>query len=387
MTEKYTKAHPISFPPPENGDVDMLVIAAEHSGDQNAALGVRELQSLQPGYRICALGGPALKESGVQLLIDLTKDSAIGFQAIYNWKFYLKLIAEVVRWVTEHRPKVVCFVDSSGLNLRIAKALFSHGLITKAGGPTKAIYYIGPQIWASRAYRRFSMAKYIDELAVIFPFDLDCYSDTDLSVRFVGHPFVNGNETPLVDYDPTGPILLLPGSRKSAVSYIFPLLLEGYRRYLKGNNDREAVVVYPGEDVRRVIERTMHTPYLLVPSGKRVVASAVLTSSGTMSLRCALAGVPGAIVYRTHPVTYLLGRLLVKVPYIGIANFLLGETMYPEYIQGEAAPSKLANQLYSSIHESERIAKVRMQAERLRTLLSIPSQGSVGEWFAENLIK
>ena len=365
----------------------MLVIAAEHSGDQNAAIGVSELLSLRPEVRICALGGPALKESGVQLLMDLTKDSVIGFQAIYNWKFYLKLIAEVVRWVTEHRPKVVCFVDSSGLNLRIAKALFSHGLITKAGGPTKAIYYIGPQIWASRAYRRFSMAKYIDELAVIFPFDLDCYSDTDLSVRFVGHPFVNGNETPLVDYDPTGPILLLPGSRKSAVSYIFPLLLEGYRRYLKGNNDREAVVVYPGEDVRRVIERTMHTPYLLVPSGKRVVASAVLTSSGTMSLRCALAGVPGAIVYRTHPVTYLLGRLLVKVPYIGIANFLLGETMYPEYIQGEAAPSKLANQLYSSIHESEWIAKVRMQAERLRTLLSIPSQGSVGEWFAENLIK
>ncbi len=363
----------------------MLVIAAEHSGDQHAALGVSELQSLQPGYRICALGGPALEESGVQLLMDLTKDSAIGFQAIYKWKFYLKLISEVVRWVTEYQPKIICFVDSSGLNLRIAKALFSHGLITKAGGPIKAVYYIGPQIWASRAYRRFSMAKYIDELAVIFPFDQNYYSDTDLLVRFVGHPFLNETEAPLVDYDPTGPILLLPGSRKLAVSYIFPLLLEGYRLYLKGNNDREAVVVYPGEDVRRVIEKTMHTPYLLVPSGKRVAASAVLMSSGTMSLRCALAGVPGAIVYRTHPVTYLLGRLLVKVPYIGIANFLLGETMYPEYIQGEATPSKLSNQLYSSIHDREWIAKIRTQAERLRTLLSIPSQGSVGEWFAEKL--
>jgi lipid-A-disaccharide synthase len=385
MTAQYTKAHQISFPPPQNCGVDMLVIAAEHSGDQHAAIGIRELQSLRQEIHICALGGPALKESGAQLLMDLTTDSAIGFQAIYKRKFYVKLIAEVVRWVTEYRPKVICFVDSSGLNLRIAKALFSRGLISKAGGPTKAIYYISPQIWASRAYRRFSMAKYIDELAVIFPFDQNYYSDTDLSVRFVGHPFVNVNEVPLVEYDPTGPILLLPGSRKTTVAYIFPLLLEGYRRYRQGNNDREAVVVYPSEDVRRVIERTRHTPYLLIPSGERVAASAVLTSSGTMSLRCALAGVPGALVYRTHPITYLLGRLLVKVPYIGIANFILGETMYPEFIQGEITPARLAAQLYSSIHDTECIAKIRMQAERLRTLLSIPSQGSVGEWFTENL--
>ncbi len=363
----------------------MLVIAAEHSGDQHAAIGIRGLQSLRPEIRICALGGPALEESGVQLLMDLTRISAIGFQAIYKFQFYLKLIAEVVRWVKEYRPKIICFVDSSGLNLRIAKALFSHGLISKAGGPSKAIYYIGPQIWASRAYRRFSMAKYIDELAVIFPFDRDYYSDTDLSVRFVGHPYVNENEASLVDYDPTGPILLLPGSRRMAVAYIFPLLLEGYRRYRQDNDDREAVVVYPSEDILRVIERTRHTPYLLVPSGERLAASAVLTSSGTMSLRCALAGIPGTVVYRTHPITYLLGRLLVKVPYIGIANFILGETMYPEYIQGKVTPARLAAQLYSSIQDKEWIAKIRMQADRLRTLLSIPSQGSVGEWFAENL--
>ena len=228
------------------------------------------------------------------------------------------------------------------------------------------------------------MAKYIDELAVIFPFDSNYYADTDLSVRFVGHPFVHDKESPLVAYDPSGPILLLPGSRKKPVANIFPLLLEGYRRYQHDNNDRDAIVVYPSDDIRRIIERTKHTPYLLVPSGECVAASAVLTSMGTMSLRCALAGVPGAIVYRTDPITYLLGRLLVKVP-LGMANFILGETMYPEYIQGAASPARLAKQLYSSIHDREWISKSRMRAERLRSLLSISSQGSVGEWFAENL--
>lgn len=374
-----------SLPPPQTGGVDLLVIAAEHSGDQHAARAVGELLALQPGVRVCALGGPALAASGAQLLLDLTAHSAIGFAAVLKFPFYRRLIGDVVRWVGEHKPRAVCFVDSSGLNLRIAKALFDGGFIAKAGGATKAVYYISPQIWASRSGRRFAMAKHLDGLAVIFPFEVQCYADTGLPVQFVGHPFVAAGEESSVVHDPAGPILLLPGSRKQAVARIFPALLDGYLWYRNDGGDREAVVVYPSEEVRTVIERSGHTPFRLVPAGERVAASAVLTSSGTMSLRCALAGIPGAIVYRTDPVTYFIGRLVVKVSQLGIANLLLGETMYPEYIQGAASPVRLAAQLHASVRESDRLAATQMYAERLRALLSEPAHGSVGEWLAGHL--
>ena len=379
------KQLPFSLPPPQAGGADLLVVAAEHSGDQHAARAVRELLALQPDLRVCALGGPALAASGAQLLLDLTAHSAIGFAAVVKFPFFRRLIGDVVRWVGEHRPRAVCFVDSSGLNLRIAKALFAGGLTAKAGGPTKALYFISPQIWASRAGRRFAMAKHLDGLAVIFPFEPKYYADTGLPVQFVGHPFVAAGEESSVVYDPAGPILLLPGSRKQAVARIFPALLDGYLWYRNDHGDREAVVVYPSDEVRAVIEKTAHTPYRLVPAGERVAASAVLTSSGTMSLRCALAGVPGAVVYRTDPLTYLIGRMVVKVPHLGIANLLLGETMYPEYIQGAASPARLAAQLHASVRDAARIAVTQDQAARLRALLSEPAHGSVGEWLAGHL--
>ena len=378
-----------SLPPPEGGAVDVLIVAAEHSGDQHAARAVRELKALRPDVRVCALGGPALAASGAQLLLDLTAHSALGFAAVIKIPFFRRLIGDIVNWVGTHRPKAVCFVDSSGLNLRIAKALFARGLTAKAGGPTKALYFISPQIWASRAGRRFAMAAHLDELATIFPFETKCYADTQLPVTFVGHPFVAAEHVPPVRYDPAGPILLLPGSRKGAVAKIFPALLDAYLWYRNDGGDRDAVVLYPSEKILATLRAEAppaNVELRHLESGSEPVAvSAVLTSSGTMSLECALAGIPGAVVYRTDPITYTIGRWIVKVQYLGIANLLLGEAMYPEYIQGAATPARLAAQLAASLRDPARIEQTRLLAEKLRALLSQPAAGSVGGWLAGHL--
>jgi len=383
------KQLPFSLPPPEDGKVDLLVVAAEHSGDQHAARAVRELRTLRPEVRVCALGGPALAASGAQLLLDLTAHSALGFAAVIKIPFFRRLIGDIVRWVGEHRPKAVCFVDSSGLNLRIAKALFARGLTAKAGGPTKALYFISPQIWASRAGRRFAMAAHLDGLATIFPFETKCYADTGLPVTFVGHPFVAAEHVRPVRYDPAGPILLLPGSRKGAVARIFPALLDAYLWYRNDGGDRGAVVLYPSDKILATLQAA-HPPAgvelrHLAPGAEPVAASAVLTSSGTMSLECALAGIPGAVVYRTDPITYMIGRWIVKVQYLGIANLLLGEAMYPEYIQGTATPARLAAQLAASLRDPARIEQTQLHAEKLHALLSQPAAGSVGGWLAGHL--
>jgi len=377
---------PEVLPAPDTGPVDLLIVAAEHSGDEHAARLVRGLRAKNPRLKVCALGGQHLATAGAQLLRDLTTGSAMGFAVLAQLSHYRALIADIVRWVGTHQPRAVCFVDSSGLNLRIAQGLFEQGYSAKAGGKTKALYYISPQIWASRAGRRFGMAKHLDGLAAIFPFEPAVYADTSLKVEFVGHPFVAKNYAAPVSHDPAGPVLLLPGSRRQVVSRLFPVLVEAYR--LSGTK-RPAVVLYPSEEIRATLEQTTRTGDIRLQSthdsGGPVAAAAVLTASGTMSMHCALAGIPGALTYKTDFLTYWLGRLLVKVEYIGIANLLLKEPMYPEYIQGAAQPAALALELSACLEDPDRQERTQTLAAKLRALLTQPTNGSVVEWMERQL--
>ena len=373
------EALPFRLEAPRDGRVDLLVIAGEHSGDEHAARMVAELRGKQPGLAVCALGGKHLAAAGAQLLHDLTASSVVGLvEVLKNYSFFKALFDETLRWIAEHRPRAVCFVDYPGFNLRLAAALNERGLAAKAGGPVKLLFYISPQIWAWKAGRRFKMAKHLDALACIFPFEVGCYADTDLPVDFVGHPFLAADYHAPVRYDPAAPVLLLPGSRKQAVGRIWPLLREGHAAYGK----RPARVIYPSAAIRGVIEAggVPRGVELMANEGQTIAGSAVLTSSGTMSLHCALAALPGAIAYRANPLTYLLGRLLVKIPYLGINNLLLKEAMYPEYLQGAASPQALAAELRDCLENPARRGKTQAQAEALKAILRQPAEGTVADW-------
>ncbi|MBT5903718.1 MAG: lipid-A-disaccharide synthase [Opitutaceae bacterium] len=383
-----SNALPFRLPAPAEGHVDLLVIAAEHSGDQHAGRMVAGLLASEAEHRVAALGGPALAKAGAQLLEDLTAQSTMGFAVFGRLSFYRTLIAEVVRWVGEYKPKAVCFVDSSGLNLRIAAKLMAAGYAAKAGGPTKLVYYISPQIWASRAKRRFEMARNLDGLASIFPFEKAVYADTDLSVSFVGHPFVEPDYHAPVAFDKDGPVLLLPGSRQGLVKRLMPVMLAAFARSGAG---RDAVVLYPSDEIRALVESFDLPPNLTLQrtdaSSDPVGASAVLTTSGTMSMHCALAGIPGVVTYKTDPLTYWLGRMIVKVEFIGIANLLLKRAMYPEYIQGAATSDALARELESALADTDRSEQTRRDAADLKALLSSPSEATAANWVARQLAK
>ena len=370
---------PFALSAPDAGGVDLLVIAGEHSGDEHGARLVAELRAKQPGLRVCALGGKHLAAAGAQLLHDLTASSVVGLvEVLKNYSFFKALFDATADWITTHRPRAVCFVDYPGFNLRLAAKLNERGLAAKAGGPVKLLFYISPQIWAWKAGRRFKMAKHLDALACIFPFEMACYADTTLPVEFVGHPFLAPDYTPPVRFDADAPVLLLPGSRKQAVGRIWPLLREGHAAYGK----RAARVIYPSAAIREVIEAggVPSGVELVANTGEPVAASAVLTSSGTMSLHCALAGLPGAIVYRANPLTYLLGRWLVKIPYLGINNLLLKTPMYPEYLQGAASPAALAAELRDCVENPARRTGTQAQAEALKTILRQPAEGTAADW-------
>ena len=382
----------LGLPPPEGGQPDLLIIAGEHSGDQHAALMVANLKSQFPDLNIAALGGEKLRQAGAQLLLDLTAHSVVGFvEVVKNYAFFKELFESIFKWINTYKPRHLCMVDYPGFNLRLAERLFEKRISRKGGGAMGVHYYISPQVWAWKAKRRFIMERQLDTLGVIFPFEVDTYKDTTLPVTFVGHPFVSTDYQLPVAFHPDAPVLLLPGSRRIAVSRILPSMIDAFELLLKQRPNERATIVYPDVTIRDVIEnllvrkKEISGKIDLQLIGQSVNGKAVLTSSGTISLACGLAGIPGAIVYRAHPLTYWFARYLIQVPYLGIANLLLKKSFYNEYIQWQAKPSLLVKELEGAIDSEERISSAQTAGHQLRDILRCKGSVSAATWLGEQI--
>ena len=378
--------------PPASDSVDLLIVAGEASGDEHAARLLQDLKARRPDLQVAALGGPRLKEAGADLLFDLTRHAVVGiFEVLRNYGFFKRLFAETLSWIGKSRPQTVLLVDYPGFNLRLANALRRSGLSRKGGGEIRVLQYVSPQLWAWKPKRRFQMAHTLDALGVIFPFETETYADVDLPVHFVGHPFARDDHEVTLTQDTKAPVLLLPGSRKQPVTRIFPAILDAFLLVAKDRPDLRANVVSPAGEVRGIVDDLIARradagdKVSIHGNNEKVAASSVLTSSGTMSLACAMAGIPGAIAYRAHPLTYVLGRWLVKVPHLGMANILLpDDPIYPEYIQGDATPAKLAERLARCLDNPEEATKAKAAAEKLGKLLAQPAELSAADWLLQD---
>jgi len=377
----------IHLPAPAGDAVDVLFVAGEHSGDQHAALIARELLAAHPDWKLAAMGGPQLARAGALLLHDLTRDSVVGLiEVLKHYGAFKRIFEALLDWVAAHRPRVVVLVDYPGFNLRFADALRRRGISRKGGGSVAVYQYVSPQIWAWKAGRRFKMARILDGLGVIFPFEPSCYADTDLPVHFVGHPFARAGYRNPLRHDPDGPLLLLPGSRRQAVARIFPVMVDALRAYRAAGGQRRCICLYPDESIHFILEqeigrRGIDSSWISLRSvAHGSAASAVLSSSGTMSLNCALAGIPGAIVYRAHPLTAWLGQRLIRVPWLGIANLVLQRELYPEFLQARARPQALAHALLEAQEDpAERERFAAGSEELMGKLRAAPSQSVLRE--------
>lgn len=338
--------------------LDLLIISGEHSGDEHGGELVRELLQQRPGLKIGAIGGECLENAGAHLIYNMTQSSVVGFwEVLKKYRFFKKIFNQLLDFIEVGRPKAVLFIDYPGFNLRFAKALFDKKLSEKAGGSIPLYYYISPQIWAWKSKRRFQMATHLNGLAVLFPFEKQCYADTDLPVEFVGHPFLRESYHSPIEYAADGPILLLPGSRKAPVEKIFPKMIEALENDPAAFKDKRFAVIYPSAEIREVLVCILnHYPrikdrfdLILQDRHSPVKASAALMSSGTVSLIAALAGMPGVLMYVASPITYCIGRLFVKIKYLGMASLLLNREVYPEFIQHASTPTALSKALQKAL--------------------------------------
>jgi lipid-A-disaccharide synthase len=344
-----------------------MLIAGEPSGDLLAAELVTALraapaiQSTEFAPRFIGAGGTRLAAAGVSLELDLAAHAVVGLtEVVTNLGKFRRLMKRLVDLAFARRPDVIICVDFSGFNRRLAHAVRSR-LRTERGAfhnwSPKLVQFVSPQVWASRPRRADAMARDFDLLLCLFPFEKDWYARRrpDFRVEFVGHPIVErsaparsgvaGSPANAPDQPPR--VVLLPGSRVGELKRHVPVMLEAARR-IAARQPTRFVMVLPddrlaalaralGADDGRV---ELQVGGLTSALGEATVA---LACTGTVTLECALARVPTIAIYRTSWLTYQIARRLVTVKHLAMPNLLAGEPVFPELIQGDATPRRLAD--------------------------------------------
>ena len=322
-----------------------MILAGEASGDAHGARVAREIRRRWPGVDMVGLGGGGMAGAGVRLLAELDELAVMGFvEVLRRLPFFRRLERRLAGLLREKPPDLVIPIDYPGLNLRIT----AHA----AGLGIPVLYYIGPQVWAWKAGRAERLARLANRIAVILPFEAPLYRAHGGRARFVGHPLldeeVRANPESLarsLGIEPERPVLaLFPGSREQELRrHAGPFTATA--RELRRRVPDLAVVVSKVPSLAGSAYRAFPFPTTEDAHSLRALATAGLVKSGTSTLEAALAEMPFAVAYITHPVTFLLARRLVRVPHVALANLVAGDRVVPEFIQGEVSPAGVAGAL------------------------------------------
>lgn len=352
----------------------IFVVAGETSGDAHAAELLSELRQLHPDLHVSGLGGPKLHALDREVE-DWTHEAAvIGLWDVlrrYGW--FRKKFAEAIARAERERPDAVLLVDYPGFNLRLAKAL------QPLRPTTKILYYISPQVWAWNRSRIPRMARWLDRMLCIFPFEKDLYEQSGLHTDFVGHPMAADLAAPPQESRDADLLALLPGSREREVRKIFPTMLAAAQEVRAKRPATKFAAAAMSEKLRASMQSMAHESGLRVDVGLRnarelmTSAAAGLVGSGTATLEATLLGLPYALVYKIAWVTYFAAKAVIKVPYLGMANILAGRPIIEEFIQAGAKPSAMADEALRLLDDPAYRERMLADFDGVREQLSAPA--------------
>ena len=340
----------------------VYVVAGEASGDQHAAPLMRAIRALSPrpvAFR--GIGGPAMRAEGQEQLLDCDSIAVVGFwEVIRRIGFFMRLFRDTKRDIAAWKPDILLTVDYPGFNIRLAAAAKAMGIA--------AIHYICPQVWVWHRDRIWKIAKALDGLVTIFPFEPECFAPTTLRPVFAGHPLVDraaetlGTPPAPLPWGPGHRIGLLPGSRPSEVDRLLPGML-GAAAILERRYGGEASFVIPASSptiharIDGVIASAAARPSnLAVVDGlaREVMrqSETAAIASGTATLEASLMLCPTVLVYKGPWLTYHLAKIVLRrVGCIGLANLISGRIVMPELLQYDFTPDNLAGHLARYIED------------------------------------
>ena len=349
----------------------LSIVAGEASGDLHASEVVRELKKLDSDVEMFGIGGDLLADEGMTLLHHAREMGIVGlFNVLRHLPFFRRVFNELVERIERERPDVVFLIDYPEFNLRVAKRAKELGL--------RVVYYISPQLWAWRQGRVRHIAKYVDRMIVIFPFEEEFYRKHGVPVTYVGHPLIEQLAHVRRPERESGAlrIALLPGSRRMEVRTLLPAMLDAVR-VLRKEREVEAYIIQAPTIDREALEAMVATSGVDVPviahdRGEGVAAADVaLSSSGTATLEAAVLGTPVVVMYQLSRATYLLGKSLVDLSHFSLVNIVAGHEVVPELIQRDVNGPRIAAEVRKLVEPAHN-EWVRRELEAIRGKLGTP---------------
>ena len=352
-----------------------MFIAGEASGDTLGAELVKALRAEAGGnsFRFFGAGGPKLAAAGADLSLDLAAHAVVGIvEVLKNYGKFKSFFDQLLALALEKKPDYVILIDYPGFNLRFAKALKQK--VQGSSWKPKIVYYVSPQIWAWHESRIHQIARDIDLMLAIFPFEKAWYAarQPNFKVEFVGHPLIDryAEEKTNATGDPTEPteptLLLLPGSRVRELRKHLPVMLEAARR-LAAEQPLRLRLVLPSPNLQELAKFLADLSGVQVQIGNLAealsIATAAIAASGTVTMECAYFRVPTVVIYRTSWSTHFLGRRFIRVKYLAMPNLLADEQVYPEFIQSEANGENIYRAAKDLLNNTERRATIKSQLQ------------------------
>lgn len=332
---------------------DLLVVAGEASGDRAAA----QVMSALGGVRAFGMGGPALAAAGLEVVADLRTLTALGVGEVVARAAPIAFAhVRIAAAARRRKPRAALLVNYSEFNSHLAKGLHAAGV--------RVLWYVAPQVWAWRPGRIQTLRRSVDRMAVILPFEEELWRRNGVDAHYVGHP---ARETTTMDRDTArralgltpyaSAIAIMPGSRPHEVTALLPAMLDAYELVRRERASVDArILLAPSLDARTrswalELGASRNVGIFLVDAYAGAISvleafDAALTASGTAALEAALARAVPIVVYRTGLLTEIAARaLLGRTPRIALPNILLGRTVFPELLQRDVHPRRLAEAL------------------------------------------
>lgn len=332
-----------------------MILAGEASGDAHAAEFVEQLKLQQPGIQLSGMGSQLMRRAGVDVFFDSSCIAVVGLiEVLKHWGDIKKAMVLVKQKLDTTRPDLLVLVDYPEFNLKMARHAQSLGI--------KVLFYISPQVWAWRPKRIHKIGRLIDHMAVIFKFEEKYYQQANIPVSFVGHPLVDkvkvdiGSDAMRQRLGLTSDervIGLFPGSRRSELTRLLPLMFDSARTMLAKDSELKFLLpVATSLDFNDIAQQCKTSGLNIIPSQENIydlIAScdAIVSCSGTVTLEIALLEVPHCIVYKVSWLSYQIMHRLITIPNIGLANIVADKAIVREFLQTNANPEQVSAELFN----------------------------------------
>lgn len=368
--------------------VKIGIVAGEASGDLLGAELILALRTYQPDLKVVGIGGPAMIAAGCESLFDIERLAVMGLiEPLLHLRDLFKLRRDLYQHFITNRPDVFIGIDAPDFNLGLEKKLRQAGI--------KIVHYVSPSVWAWRRYRIKKIAKAVNLMLTLLPFEEKFYRQHQIPVHYVGHPLAS--QIPLCPDQAASKkklgldkdikyIALLPGSRRQEIRYMAKNFLMAAKLILEKKPTIRFLTTHINEqryqEFYNYYEQCgINLPiHFFLKSSREVMeaAEAIVVTSGTATLETMLYKKPMVIAYRMSPITYWLAKKLVKIPYIGLPNLLANQALVPELIQADADPKNIARHILNFLDDPKGVANLQNKFLEIHRFLQIDSAQQAG---------